>query len=188
MKSDDIQGWVNYKRTYKKYIQLYNNCTFLHAGCFKGKGVCYACENIEEQKKDIKVICVDSWADKDLRFKNTIKISDSYSTYGDYIFETFKRNTEQYAHFLTIMRDDILVASNKLNDNSIAFILLDCCYISQEHTESVLDILYKKLIKGGTLVIPKLQKRKFNVNSWSERMRVDAKFEHGPDVIWRFTK
>lgn len=189
MKSEDIQGWVSYKKTYTKYIQQYNNTTFLHAGCFKGKGVCYACENIEEQKKNIKVICIDSWADSDLLlFNNRVKMSNNNSTYGDFIFETFKKNTEQYAHFLTIMRDDILIASNKLNDNSLAFILLDCCYTSQEHTESILNILFNKLIKGGTLVIPKLQKRNFNVNEWSKKMCVDAKFENVPDLIWKFTK
>ncbi len=61
----NIFGWCDFEDLYRLAVDTYDHCKFIEVGSFQGRSACYLCEYIKSQGKDIKVICVDAWPDKE---------------------------------------------------------------------------------------------------------------------------
>lgn len=56
-----IQGWFNYEFLFDVMVDRFNDCTFIEIGVWKGKSTVYLAQKIKQEKKNIKVLAVDTF-------------------------------------------------------------------------------------------------------------------------------
>jgi len=104
----------DFENIYRDMVKKYDNATFVEVGCFEGGSTVYMAELIKRSGKNIKFYAVDLFE----KYKPTNgQVSPSY--------KKFKKNTSQFAKYITVLKMDSLDASKLFADKSLDFVFLD---------------------------------------------------------------
>lgn len=140
-----IDGWCDngIVNLYRKMAYTYDNAVFVEVGCWKGKSSFCMASLIDQQNKNIKFYCVDTWKGSEEHVHEADIISDS-------LFNTFEKNVESVSKFITPIRLASLDAAKQFEDESLDFVFIDAAH-DYENVKNDINAWYPKLKKGGTI-------------------------------------
>jgi GR25 family glycosyltransferase involved in LPS biosynthesis len=144
-----IPGWFAFDELYNQFVEeAKDGDTFVEVGTWFGKSTNYLVNKIEESKKDIKFITVDTFkgTDDEELHQNIVGAFN-----GD-IFYEFIDNTvlsNNYNKF-EIIKDTSHNAANQFSNGSIDYLMLDAGH-SFEDVKADINYWYNKIKPGGTI-------------------------------------
>ncbi len=140
-KSDDIDGWFNYKDTFDFLIgSIPPNGKFAECGAWLGKSSSYLCDAIAQYRADITPYIIDSWqasADETEMLK-LVASSDVYQTFLN------NMGNRKFEHIKALSVD----ACSQFSDEYFDVIFIDMCH-AYEFVKEDLAVWYPKLKYGG---------------------------------------
>jgi predicted O-methyltransferase YrrM len=142
-----IDGWMDYENLYNKIATefLKKGSTFVEVGSWKGKSICYMAELAKENDLDIKLFCVDIFANILNDGLNTYKVEkgNDKSLYFEFLTNLYQNDVLDKVTPLALFSED---AAKLFKDESI-----ECIFIDADHNE-------KNIINDLDSWIPKLKK------------------------------
>ncbi len=135
----EIEGWFTFTKLYDYVVDRFpDGSTFVELGCFAGKSTAYLASKIQKSKKNIKLICVDTWKGSPERKDIASQMLHNYN--GD-IFPTFKSNLEKLSlfDFIIPLQGKSVDAAKLFPPQQIDFIFIDAAHDYQSVTEDVVS-------------------------------------------------
>lgn len=157
----EVFGWFEYQHLYDQMLEKYDDCKFAEVGCFFGKSAIYLGQRIEGLKKNIQVVCVDLWPNKEElecflpaadngQLGLEAAIASAYTS--EPLMETFINNVNRAGvrkHIFPV-RCSSELAPEIFPDGFFKFIFIDAGH-GYEQVMLDLKAWYRKLADGGTM-------------------------------------
>ena len=144
-----IPGWFAFDELYNQFVEeAKDGDTFVEVGTWFGKSTNYLANKIQESKKDIKFVTIDTFkgTDDEQLHQNIVGAFN-----GD-IFYEFIDNTvlsKNYNKF-EIIKDTSHNAANQFSNGSIDYLMLDAGH-SYDDVKADINYWYNKIKPGGTI-------------------------------------
>jgi predicted O-methyltransferase YrrM len=138
-----IEGWFDFELIYNEAVNLSpNNATFVEIGCWLGQSTAYLAHKIKQSKKNIHLICVDTWAGSqgaDLKSDNIHH--DFLKLHNGNIFPAFKKNMTELGLFNLILplQGKSVDIAKFFTAEQIDFIFIDAAHDYQSVTNDIVS-------------------------------------------------
>jgi hypothetical protein len=145
------ENWFNYQELYNLMVEKFpSGSKFIEVGSWKGKSAAYLAVEIINSKKDIKIACIDLWADCIDSWKGISEDQRNEHLKSNYLYELFIKNTLSLSSVINPIRMDSISASKIYNDNTIDFIFIDANH-DYDNVKKDIDAWYPKVKIGGII-------------------------------------
>jgi len=119
-------------------------------GTWKGKSAIYLATEINNQGKNIKLDCVDTWIGSEEHFDKTNPSYEPLTEIPDGLYNHFMENIIPVNHIINPIRMTSIEASKLYEDDSLDFVLIDAAH-DYENVKKDIEHWYPKVRKGGVL-------------------------------------
>lgn len=139
----DIEGWFSYEWLYDRFVEdAKDGDAIVEIGSWFGKSTKYLSDKIVDSKKDLKLICIDT-------FKGTQNEELHLQIVGgDSIYQDFYNNVENSN--LTVIKENSHEASKLFNNGSINYLMIDGDHSYDGVKRDIQDYFYK--VKPGGII------------------------------------
>lgn len=144
-----LNGWFDFEDIYKEMVELSEDkARFVEIGSFMGKSAAFLGVEILNSKKQIKLDCVDTFAE-DLTILNLIGIEDWELDMSRKMLDIFKENTLPIKKIINnIYQGYSVVAASLYESESLDFVFIDAGHTYEEVKEDI-EAWFPKVKKGG---------------------------------------
>jgi len=123
---------------------------FVEVGTWKGKSAIYLATEINNQAKNIRLDCIDTWVGSEEHFDKTNPSYDPLTEIPDGLYNHFLSNIDPLKHIINPIRLTSVDASKLYEDNLLDFVLIDAAH-DYENVKNDIKHWYPKVKNGGVL-------------------------------------
>jgi len=148
-----IHGWFQFEVLYKHMVDQCDPSIpyhFVEVGVWKGKSAVFMATEINNQGKNVKFDCIDTWLGSEEHFDKTNPSYEPLVEIPDGLFKHFLQNIRPVNHIINPIRMTSIEASKLYEDNSLDFVLIDAAH-DYENVKEDIKHWFPKVKKGGVM-------------------------------------